>query len=291
MKNSKTLNVFIHAVFIIMTIGFLVPFLIIVSVSISNENDIIRYGFSIIPRNIDLTAFKMLFEDFGGIGRSLILTAFVAIVAPVLSCAVQALIAYSLSRNDYSLRKYLTWFVVFTMIFSGGTIPTYVFITKYYHLGNNPLLYLVSGMVSAWGIILYRTFFKGIPSELIESAFVDGATQLRIIWSVILPMAKSIFAIQYFTGLISSWNDFQTSLLYMTDEKWFTIQYFMQRILNNAEVLKQAYAQSGLDHHIDVPVMTMRYAMCIIAVLPVFILFPFVQKYFSKGMAVGSVKG
>ena len=291
MKNSKTLNVFIHAVFIIMTIGFLVPFLIIVSVSISNENDIIRYGFSIIPRNIDFTAFKMLFEDFGGIGRSLILTAFVAIVAPVLSCAVQALIAYSLSRNDYSLRKYLTWFVVFTMIFSGGTIPTYVFITKYYHLGNNPLLYLVSGMVSAWGIILYRTFFKGIPSELIESAFVDGATQLRIIWSVILPMAKSIFAIQYFTGLINSWNDFQTSLLYMTDEKWFTIQYFMQRILNNAEVLKQAYAQSGLDHHIDVPVMTMRYAMCIIAVLPVFILFPFVQKYFSKGMAVGSVKG
>ena len=274
-----------------MTIGFLVPFLIIISVSISNENDIIRYGFSIIPRNIDLTAFKMLFEDFGGIGRSLILTAVVSTIAPVLACAVQALIAYSLSRNDYSLRKYLTWFFVFTMIFSGGTIPTYVFITKYYHLGNNPLLYLVSGMVSAWGIILYRTFFKGIPSELIESAFIDGATQLRIIWSVILPMAKSIFAIQYFTGLIGRWNDFQTSLLYMTDEKWFTIQYFMQRILNNAEVLKQAYAQSGLDHHIDVPVMTMRYAMCIIAVLPVFILFPFVQKYFSKGMAVGSVKG
>lgn len=291
MKNNKALTAFIHIVFTIMTIGFLVPFLIIVSVSISNENDIVRFGFSLIPKQIDFTAFEILFEDFSGIGRSLVLTAVVAAIAPLLSCTVQALIAYPLSRNDYSLRKYITWYIVFTMIFSGGTIPTYVFITKYYHLGNTPLLYLVSGMVSAWGIILYRTFFNGIPSEMIESAFIDGANQIQIIWYVVLPMAKSIFAIQYFTGFIERWNNFETSLLYMTDEKWFTIQYFMQRILNNAEILKQSYVQQGLSHDIDIPVMTMRYAMCIIAVLPVFILFPFVQKYFSKGMAVGSVKG
>lgn len=291
MKNNKALTFFVHAIFILMTIGFLVPFLIIISVSISNENDIIRYGFSLIPKQIDFTAFKILFEDFSKIGRSLLLTAIVSIIAPFFACAVQALIAYPLSRNDYSFKKALTWFVILTMIFSGGQIPSYVFITKYYHLGNNPLLYIIGGMVSAWGIILYRTFFKGIPSSLIESAFIDGANQLQIIWYVILPMAKAIFAIQYFTGLINRWNDFHTSLLYMTDEKWFTIQYFMQRILNNAEVLKQAYAQSGLDHNIDIPVMTMRYAMCIIAVLPVFVLFPYVQKYFSKGMAVGSVKG
>ncbi len=291
MKNSKTLTFFIHAIFIIMTIGFLVPFLIIISVSISNEDDIVRYGFSLIPRQIDFTAFKILFEDFSKIGRSLLLTAIVSIVAPFCACAVQALIAYPLARDDYRLRKPLTWFVVFTMVFSGGTIPTYVFMTKYYHLGNNPLLYILSGMVTAWGIILYRTFFKGISASLIESAFIDGANQVQIIWYVILPMAKAIFAIQYFTGLINRWNDFQTSLLYMTDEKWFTIQYFMQRILNDAEVLKQAYAQAGLDNQIDIPIMTMRYAMCIIAVLPVFILFPYVQKYFSKGLAVGSVKG
>lgn len=280
----------IHIVFIILTIIFLFPFVMVVIMSISNEDEIVRYGFQIIPSKIDFTAFKFLFDDFSQMGRSMILTAIISVVAPFCSCLAQSFIAYPLSRKDYVFRKPILYFVMFTMIFSGGTIPTYVFMTKYYNLGNNPLLYIVTAMVSAWGILLFKTFFSGIPESLIEAADIDGASQVRIIWSIVVPMSKSIFAIQFFTRAINKWNDFETSLLYMTDKKWFTIQFFMQRILEDATQLKQAYAQSSVALDMELPLTALRYAMCIISVLPVLILFPFIQKYFSKGIAVGAVK-
>ena len=281
----------VHIVFAILTVSFILPFLIIISVSISNETQITDYGFKIIPKIIDLTAYKMIFSDFSSFFRSIVFTAFVAIVAPITACIVQALIAYALAQDDFRWRTPINWYLILTMIISAGTIPTYVINTTVYHLNNNPLIYFLTGLVGAWNIILYRTFFKGISHSLIESARIDGASELQTIWYIVVPMAKAIFAIQYVLAMISHWNNFATSLMYISDERWMSVQHVMQRILDNATLLKQAYSMMGSSMNTEIPIVTMRYAMCVISIIPIFIVFPYAQRHFSKGVAVGSVKG
>lgn len=289
-KRYLGFHTMVHIVLAILTISFLLPFLIVLSVSISNEAQITDYGFSIIPKIIDFTAYKMIFSDFSSFGRSLCFTAFVAVLSPILACIVQALIAYALAQDDFEWRTPINWYLILTMFFSAGTIPTYVIYTKVYHLGNNPLIYFV-GLAGAWSIILYRTFFKEIPPSLIESARIDGASELQTIWYIVVPMAKAIFAMQYVLGMIGQWNNYGTSLMYISDEKWMTVQHVMQRALENVNLLRQSYAMLGASMKTEVPVMTMRYAMLVVSLIPIFIVFPYAQRYFSKGMTVGSVKG
>lgn len=291
MKTNKVFNIAVNIFFIIISIVSLVPFLVIISVSISSEVDINRYGFSLLPRTIDLSAYDFLLRDLGGFGHSVVYTLMIAIFAPVVSLALQALIAYPLSRPNYKYRGIINKIIVFTMLFNAGLIPNYIFTTKYYHLGNNTLLFFIGGSVTAWGIILFRTFFKGIPSELYEAGFIDGASDMQTFRHIVLPMSKPIFGIQYFLAFVGKWNDFQTSLMYMTDPNKFTIQHYMQRILDDADRIKQAYAMIGIQQNVDVPVMTMRYAMCLISIIPVLVVFPKMQKHFSKGISAGSVKG
>lgn len=292
MRPGKLYMAIIHAIFILMTLGFILPFVVIVIVSISREADIADFGFQLIPRHIDFTAYSLLFRDLGKIGWSMIFTAIVSILAPALVVLFNASIAYPLSRPDFIFRKPLNYFIIFTMMFSGGLIPTYIIYTQVFGLGNNPMIYFVGGLVAAWTIILFRTFFAGIPAEMVESAVIDGATQLNVLLRIIIPMSKPIVGIVYFQTVIAKWNDYQTSLIYMAGrEEFYTIQYFMQRILQDADNVKAALQMAGLNASVEIPTMTLRYAMCLISLLPIFVLFPFVQKYFSKGMAVGSVKG
>lgn len=291
MKKNIGLNIFINAFFILFSLCVILPFLIVISVSITNEAALEQYGFSLIPRQFDFTAYELVFGESGAFVHSMIFTAAVSVIAPIFSVAAMALIAFPLTRSDFRFKNVINHYLVYTMVIHAGIIPTYVINTKYYHLGNNPLIYFIGGLATAWGVILFRTFFNGIPSSLIESAEIDGANELQTIWYIIMPMAKSIFAIQYFNGVLGHWNNLQTSLLYMSEEKYFTIQHYMQNILVNVQVLKTAYTQVGLEMTVNLPINAMRYAMCLIAIIPVFILFPFVQKNFSKGLAVGSVKG
>lgn len=293
MKQSKALTGLIHTIFILMTISFLVPFLIIVIVSITPESQITTFGFSLIPKKFDFTAYGIILKNGGVLLRCILWTVLIAVTAPALSVLVNALMAYPLSRTDYSFRKPINVLLIVSMMFSGGLIPTYIIYTQVYHLGSsNPMLYWLTGLLSAWNVILFRTFFKGIPSELIESAMVDGATQVQILWHVVIPLSKSIVSIQYFTSVIARWNDYQTSLIYYpNNQQYWTIQYYMQTILQSAQQLKTSLEMQGLRDTSSVPVTTLKYAMCVISIIPIFLMFPYVQKYFSKGIAVGSVKG
>ncbi|HBT64901.1 MAG TPA: hypothetical protein DEB10_09615 [Ruminococcaceae bacterium] len=291
MKKYRSFNIAVNVFFVIATLMFIVPLIIVISVSISNENDILQHGFSLIPRKIDFTAYEIIFKDFTIIGRAIVLTACIAIITPACICVVNSLMGYALSKDQFRLRKPITYILVASMLFSGGTVPTYIVYTQLYHFGNNILVYILPTLGSAWGVILYRTFFKNISTSLFESAYIDGANEIQILIRIVFPMAKAIFAIQYFMGMTAQWNNFQTALLYMSDQRLHTIQLVLQRILNSADVLKKAYETFGFEMDIDIPIMAMRYAICLISILPIMALFPFVQKHFSKGMAVGSVKG
>lgn len=293
MKNSKLFTAVIHISFIIMTLMFLVPFALIIIVSFTNEVDLVDYGFRLIPKNWSIEAYKTLFQSGKELLRSGIWTIFISIVQPALTALVSATCAYAISRDDFSLKKPIQYFLVSTMMFSAGMVPTYIVYTNIYGLGNNPLIYFVTGLTSCWGVILYRTFFRGIPSALIESAFIDGATQPKVLWYIVLPMSKAIFGIQYFQGVLAGWGNYQTSLIYMTrlDTKpWWTIQFYLQKILTNNQLMIESAKLAGLKPE-NVPLTTLKYAMCVFAVVPILIIFPYIQKYFSKGMAVGSVKG
>lgn len=293
LKQSKAYMGVIHTIFILMTISFLIPFLVIVIVSFTPESQITTYGFQLIPQKIDFTAYGIIIKNGGVLLKCILWTVLIALTAPALSILVNALMAYPLSRNEYSLRKPINVLLIVSMMFSGGLIPTYIIYTQVYHLGaSNPLLYWLAGLLSVWNVILFRTFFKGIPSELIESATVDGATQTQVLWHVVIPLSKSIVSIQYFTTVIARWNDYQTSLIYYPNsQNYWTVQYYMQTILQNAQQLKASLEMQGLRDTSSVPVTTLKYAMCLISIIPIFIMFPYVQKFFSKGIAVGSVKG
>ena len=288
----KIPQVLINLFFIIASLSFVIPFLMVVAISISNEADVVNYGYSIIPRHIDFSAYKMLFQNFGDMAWAIVFTMFVSLVGPFGTAVVCAMMAYPLSRPDFKWRNVISTIMVITMLFSGGLIPKYILNTQYLHLNNTVWIYLIPG-VSAFGVILYRTFFSQIPVSLIESAKIDGATNMQILRKIIVPMSMSIIMIQVFQGVVAGWNAWETSLYYITDKKLYTLQYLMQMYLKySTNVQKLIMENPNFAGSIElVPVETLRYAMAVVSMIPVFVVFPPMQKYFAKGITAGAVKG
>ncbi len=281
----------IHAIFIAMTLCYLIPVAMIILISVTGEAEFSTYGFSFIPDTFSLEAYKILFTNLGVMGRSIVFTMIIAILATVINIAVNCALAYPLTQPDCAFKGAVNAMLLGTMFINGGLMATFMVYSRGYGLKDNPLVYLIPG-VGAWGVMVYKTFFKGVPQALIESAELDGASKFQTLVRIILPLSKPIIAMNFFTGVIGMWNSWQTSMIYFnTSEEYWTIQYLMQRILANAEELTKALKAAGIRDTSSVPVETMKYAMCVIATLPVLALFPKMQKYFSKGIAVGSVKG
>jgi len=288
-------RVFIDIYFIITSLLFLIPFLIVVSASFTGEKELVTKGFSVIPSKIDFTAYKYAFSNSQEIIRAYIVTITQAFVGTFISVLVMALCAYPLSRKDFAYRKVISFLVFFTMLFNGGLVPTYLLNYKYLHLGNTMWIYILPTMCNAFHIIILRTFFQGLPISLVESAKIDGASELRIFFKLILPLSKPVLATVSLLTLLAKWNDWYTSLIYITDDKLYTLQFLLKRILNEAEFLRQMATEAppGIDLTAiqNAPAESLKFAMCIIAAGPMLLIFPFFQKHFAKGMTVGAVKG
>ena len=178
------------------------------------------------------------------------------------------------------------------MLFSGGLVPTYILITRYLNLGDTIWVYIFPGLVSAWHIILLRTFFSKLPEEIIESALLDGASEIRIFVSMILPLSKPVLATVALFGALARWNDWFTAMLYINNDDLVSLQYLLQRILLNIQLIQQQN-MGGVTFTVltDIPSETMRMAMAVVVAGPMLLAFPFFQKYFVQGLTVGSVKG
>lgn len=289
MKTGKIYSVLLHTFFIIATLIFLVPIAMIFIISFTDEAQFSTYGFSFIPKAWSLAAYKTLFKNASVMGRSIIFTAVVALLSTTINIVVNCALAYPLTRDDFAFKKVVNFFLLGTMFVSGGMMPTYMVFTQLYALKDNFLVYLIPG-VGAWGVIVYKTFFNGVPKSLLEAAEIDGADQFKSLWKIVLPMSKPIIGMNFFQGVVGMWNNWQTSLIYITKSELWTIQYFMQRILQNSEQLVKALKAAGVRDTSSIPLETMKYAMCVFATIPILLLFPRMQKYFAKGIAVGSVK-
>jgi len=282
----------LHIFFIIVSLLYIVPFMMMISISFSSEAAMRMGGFSIFPRVFTTEAYELAFRNPAQLLQAYKVTIIFTVIGTVLSVFIMSLMAYALSRPNFFIRKQMTFFIFFTMLFSGGLPPTYLLIVRYLHLNNTIWVYIIPGLVSAWNIIIMRTNFQQIPSSLIESAKIDGASEPYIYSRIVMPLSVPVLATIAFFFFVGKWNDWFTSVVYIKDPTLFSLQYMLQRILQEVEFLKQmARENSTADAQQDFPTEGFRYAMAILTSGPVLVIFPLFQKYFSKGLTVGSVKG
>ena len=279
-KKIPTGQVVLHILFLLMVVMYIVPFLMVLSISFTDEVSLVRDGYHLIPRQFSLSAYKMVFSDPTQIFHSYRTTIIFTAASTFLAVLVMGVMAYPLSRPNYRFNRPVSFFVLFTMLFSGGMVPSYLLIVKYLHLNNTIWVYILPGLVSAYNLIIIRTNYKSLPVELIEAAKIDGAGECK-------PVLASIG----FLFLVNKWNDWNTALLYITKPDLYSLQYLLQKILKEAEYLKQLAETGQLMGGEVFPSESFRYAMAMVAAGPVLCIFPFFQKYFSKGMTLGGVKG
>ena len=231
------------------------------------------------------------FRNLDQMLRAYGVTIFYSITSTLLSTLVMALLAYPLSRPNFLWKRQLNFFVYFTMLFSGGMVPTYLLITKTLHLNNTIWVYILPSLVSAFNVMIIRTNYRSLPGELVEAAKIDGASELFICFKIMMPLTKPGLASVAFLYLVGKWNDWITSSLYIKNPDLYSLQYLLQRLLSEMDFLKNAAELGGMDLSVTPPTETMRFAMALAAAGPVLVIFPFFQKYFAKGMTIGGVKG
>ena len=293
MKSKKT-NLLVTIYFIVFSLCFILPFVLIISSSLTEEQALLENGYQLIPSVFSFDAYQFIMKSPGQLLNSYKVTILYSLIGTVLSMIVMTLMAYPLSRSNYKYKKQVTFFVIFTMLFSGGLIPTYILMTKYLHLQDNIWVYILPNLANAFHIIVIRSFFQGLPPSLVESAKIDGASELKVFCKIVIPLSKPVIATVSLLNLLSRWNDWNTALIYIRSKELYSLQYLLQQILREVQFIKDMAESSpvaGINVNLtQLPSETIRFAMCIVAAGPMLIIFPFFQKYFAKGLTVGAVK-
>lgn len=291
-RSERNLQIFLHIVFIAFCAAVLYPFLLLVGVSFSSEKDIMRYGYELIPRHFTLNAYKEVFKNMDSVLAAYRTTIIYSVVGTFCTVLCDAMFAYPLTRKKLPGRMTLSFFLYFTMLFSGGTVPSYILNTRYLHLNNTIWIYILPSLVSAYNVFMMRSFFQGLPEEMFESMRIDGAGHFNIFFRTVLPLSKPVLATVAITVFLAKWNNWATAMLYITNEELISLQYYLQRILKNIQLMNTLQnSGAGIVLDQELPTETVRMAMAVVVAGPALFVFPFFQKYFVKGLTVGSVKG
>ena len=286
-----TMDFVVGLLIILFCILCVVPFVVAVSASFSDERVLLRSGYGFLPRGFSLQAYNMLFST-SQIFDSYKVSIFVTIVGTLLSMTATAMMAYPLSVKKLKYRGAISFFAYFTMLFNGGLVPTYMLISKYLGMRDTVWVMILPILINPWNLFLLRNFFSAIPAELHESARIDGANDVRILWQIILPVSLPALAtVALFYG-VAYWNQWYNAMLYIEDSKLFPLQYLIMRMMRNIELMKQMAGQAGFAVDMSsMPSTTSKMATAIVTIGPIIIAYPFAQKYFTSGLIVGSVKG
>lgn len=290
-KHFSTMDVVVYVVIIVFCFICVAPFIIAISGSFSDERTILRTGYGLLPKNPTLAAYNMLFET-DQIFDSYKVSIFTALVGTFLSMLVTAMLAYPLSVQRVKYRGKISFFVYFTMLFNGGLVPTYMLISKYLGMRNNIWVLIIPILVNPWNMFLLRNFFSAIPAELHESARIDGANDVRILFQIILPVSLPALATVSLFYLVGYWNQWFNAMLYLEDSSLFPLQYLVMKMLRNVETLKEMSSKAGFAVDMSsLPTKTTMLATAMVTIGPIILVYPFAQKYFTSGLIVGSVKG
>ncbi len=290
-KGEKIFNVFNYIILTIFALTTLYPLLYTLSISLSTQAEADKIGLHILPnfQQFTIDPYKMVFKN-AEIWNAYKYTIFRTVVGTILSLLVTCFYGYALSRPGLPMKKFFTSFIMFTMLFSGGQIPTYLNI-KSLGLINNIWVYVLPSLITAYNVIVSRSFFATIPESLNESAKIDGAGEFRIFFQIIVPLSKPIIMTLALWNAVAHWNEWFSGMMYITDNRKIVVQNYIQRIVNegNTNLISDTNA-AGKDQ-IEVTGKTIQSASIIVCILPILLFYPFVQKYFVKGVTLGAVKG
>ena len=295
-KTNKGWNIAGNLVMVLLSFLALAPFLLLIIASLTDENVAMTFGYSYFPQKWSLSAYQYIATQSARLGRAYMMTIIVTAVGTTVGVMITALLGYMLSNRELPGRKFFNFYVVFTMLFNGGLVPTYVICTQVLGLTENYAALIVPLLVSPFNIIIMRTFFKSsVPLELIEAATIDGSGEYATFFRVVLPIAKPGLAPIALLNALAYWNDWYLSLLYIKQNKVLQpLQALLMELQNNVEYLNRmsaALGSSAIQEAMRAPTQTLRMVLVVLIVVPIACAYPFFQRYIVAGLTIGSVKG
>ena len=292
-KDIKAFNILSYTLIGLVALICLIPFLMVIIGSFTEEKEIISNGFSFFPKELSLEAYKTALKEPMAILRAYGVTASLTVIGTAIGLFIVAMTAYVLQRKDFKWRNKVSFFFYFTTLFSGGLVPWYILMVKYLGLKDSYLSLLLPPLLSVFNIIIMKSYMSGIPQALTESAKIDGAGDFTIFMKVILPLVKPALATIGMFIALGYWNDWYNSMLFINNENLYSLQYYLYKIVNNIEAYKTILAQnsSAVSGAIEMPSESLKMALTVIVTGPIILVYPFIQKYFVSGVTIGAVKG
>ena len=279
----------VNAILIIISLVCLIPVLLVASSSLSTESAITKYGYTLLPTEFTTAAYDYILQQPQRIMNAYVVTSVVTVCGTILGLLVMSLLAYSISRKNFALRKPISFYTFFTLLFNGGLIPFYLFVTQSLKLKDNPIILILPLLVSAWNVLLLRTSFQSLPEELLDAARIDGASEWRIFFQIAIPMSTPVLATVALFTMLGYWNDWWMSLLFINNKNFYSIQFLLYNIMQGLEAMN-ARPELAARYGGNLPGLTARMAMAFFAIGPVALAYLFLQQYFIRGITIGSLK-
>lgn len=283
--------ILIFYLFIVLFAVFcLIPFVLVFSCSVTDELHILKYGYNLIPGKVTFDAYSFIFKT-DKIFNAYLVTIFVTGAGTLLSIILSSMLAYSISVSNVKYKNHIAFYVFFTMLFNGGLVPSYILISKYLHLKDNIWVLVLPALINPWLMFLLRNFFKTIPASLSESARIDGANDIFILFKIILPLSLPAMATIGLFYALGYWNEWFRALLFIENPKLYPLQYIIMYILRSVDFANIIAKEAGISTQKLIPAYSTRMATTIVTIGPIIFVYPFIQKYFIKGLTVGAIKG
>lgn len=287
-------NGLFNALFVLLSFICLFPVFYVVIISVSSEESIRLNGYALIPENFSASAYTFLWNERGTIAHALFISVLVTVIGTVLGVLLTTTMGYVLSRRNYRLRNFYNWVVFIPMIFNGGMIANYVVVANLLHLNDTIWCLVLPLAVSSFNVIISKTFFRTtIPDSIIESAKIDGASQLTIFSRIVVPISKPVFATIGLFLTFGYWNDWFQSSLYISKNNLYSLQALLNNMMKNLDYIANN-PSAGLSlqqYRNSMPSESVRMAIAVVIVIPIACAYPFFQKYFISGLTIGAVKG
>lgn len=293
-KIKKPTNVLFNLILTILSLLSVIPFIFVIIISLTDEESLAMNGYRFIPEEWSLYAYQYIINAGENILRSYGVTILVTVVGTILGLLLTGTYAYSLSRKTYAFRSFFTKVITVPMLFSGGMIANYLVMTKVLMLKNSVWALILPLCMNSFNVIVLRTFFKtSIPDSVVESAKIDGASEWRLFFKIVIPMAMPGLATIGLFLTLGYWNDWFNALMYIDDKTWIPLQFLLMQIQNSIDWLasnKSMMGVEGIQAAANLPKETIKMAIVVISTLPIIFAYPFFQRYFVNGLTIGAVK-
>ena len=291
---KKGFQIFANVVMTLLALCCVLPFILLISSSVTDEATLMKNGYAFIPETVNFRAYQYLFQSFGGIARAYGMTVIVTAIGTTINVCMTMFMGYLLSKQDLPGKGFLSFFIFFTMLFSGGMVPSYIIWSQYLHVGDTIFALICPNLLlGGYNVILMRTYFTtNVPQEILEAAEMDSCSQVGILFHIFIPLSKPMVSTLALFAALAYWNDWINGQYYLIRNKdLYTIQNVLNAMQNNVQFLKEYASSSMGEFASSIPSLGVRMAIAVISIIPIMIAYPFFQKSFVRGIVIGGVKG